>query len=81
MTAEDEAQFSAVIDEILEASDLNTISRKTITKGLETEIGRDLSHSKVGILSLVRGIGISDPESTAYWRAAYRATGVPALCL
>lgn len=44
-----EATYSVIIDEILRASDINTISAKRIRKGLHERIGHDLSEQKVRI--------------------------------
>lgn len=40
-------QFTPIIDSILAKSDLNTISEKRIRKGLQEEIGYDLTPQKV----------------------------------
>ena len=42
-----EASYSAIIDEILKGSDLNTISAKRIRKGLQERVEYDTSHQKV----------------------------------
>jgi upstream activation factor subunit UAF30 len=42
-----EASYSAIIDSILAASDLNTISAKRIRKGLQEKVDYDISHQKV----------------------------------
>jgi upstream activation factor subunit UAF30 len=42
-----EASYSAIIDGILESSDLNTISAKAIRKGLQSKVDYDLSAQKV----------------------------------
>jgi hypothetical protein len=42
-----EASYSAIIDEILRASDINTISAKRIRKGLQDRVDHDLSEQKV----------------------------------
>ncbi|KAI2482857.1 swib mdm2 domain-containing protein [Pyrenophora tritici-repentis] len=39
--------YSAIIDEILRASDINTISAKRIRKGLQERVDHDLSQQKV----------------------------------
>lgn len=45
-----EANYTKIIDSILAASDLNTISEKRIRKGLEAAVQDDLTHQKVGPL-------------------------------
>jgi upstream activation factor subunit UAF30 len=47
VTAEEEADFTRIIDGILSTADLETVTRKKIREGLETAIGRDLSEQKV----------------------------------
>ena len=47
MTTTQEAAYSAIIDEILATSDLNTISAKRIRKGLQEKVEYDLSEQKV----------------------------------
>jgi hypothetical protein len=48
LTPEELERYTAIIDDILETSDLETISRKTIRKGLENALGgQDLSENKV----------------------------------
>lgn len=42
-----EASYSAIIDSILAASDINTISAKRIRKGLQEQVDYDISHQKV----------------------------------
>lgn len=44
---EQRASYSAIIDEILAASDLNTISAKRIRKGLQEKVAYDISDQKV----------------------------------
>ena len=46
LPAEVEASYAVIIDEILRASDLNTISAKRIRKGLQERIGHDTSNQK-----------------------------------
>jgi hypothetical protein len=46
LPAELKASYTVIIDEILRASDLNTISAKRIRKGLQERIGVDTSHQK-----------------------------------
>ena len=42
-----EASYTAIIDDILQSSDLNTISAKRIRKGLQERVDSDTSHQKV----------------------------------
>ena len=44
---EQQASYSAIIDSILASSDLNTISAKTIRKGLQARVDYDLTPQKV----------------------------------
>ncbi|KAL1793348.1 hypothetical protein ACET3X_008330 [Alternaria dauci] len=48
-----QASYSAIIDEILRASDINTISAKRIRKGLQERVEDDLSLQKEQITSLI----------------------------
>lgn len=48
VTSEELKRYTAIIDDILETSDLETISRKKIRQGLENALGgQDLSEQKV----------------------------------
>lgn len=48
MNSEEEARYTAIIDNILQTADLNTVTRKKIRLGLEKALdGRDLSDQKV----------------------------------
>ncbi|CAA9962349.1 hypothetical protein CFE70_005764 [Pyrenophora teres f. teres 0-1] len=47
------ATYSAIIDEILRASDINTISAKRIRKGLQERVEHDLSQQKDQITTLI----------------------------
>ncbi|KUJ22868.1 SWIB-domain-containing protein [Mollisia scopiformis] len=47
------AQYSAIIDNILNKADLTTISRKKIMAELATTLGKDLSHQKEAVKSLI----------------------------
>lgn len=47
---EQEAAYSAIIDSILQSSDLETVSAKRIRKGLQERVDYDISHQKVGSL-------------------------------
>ena len=40
-------KYAAIIDDILENADLNTISAKRIRKGLQERLGHDISGEKV----------------------------------
>jgi upstream activation factor subunit UAF30 len=42
-----EASYTLIIDNILSASDLNTISAKRIRKALQEELGHDIAAQKV----------------------------------
>ncbi|KAF2033804.1 SWIB/MDM2 domain protein [Setomelanomma holmii] len=53
LAPEVEASYSAIIDEILKASDLNTISAKRIRKGLQERVDYDTSHQKDAITALI----------------------------
>lgn len=45
----EKAQYSAIIDDILATSDLNTISARRIRAELETKLGVDVSEKKVSL--------------------------------
>lgn len=45
---EQQASYSAIIDQILASSDLNTISAKRIRKGLQEKVDYDITPQKVG---------------------------------
>lgn len=47
MTAEVEASFVTIIDSILAASDLNSISEKRIRKGIQAGVDYDIAPLKV----------------------------------
>jgi len=47
VTAEEEARYTKIIDGILAAADLQTVTRKRIRQGLEAAVGKDLSDQKV----------------------------------
>ncbi|KAM0339901.1 hypothetical protein ACHAPU_010733 [Fusarium lateritium] len=54
LTTEELERFTAIIDNILETSDLETISRKKIRQGLENALGgQDLSEQKSAIKRLI----------------------------
>ncbi|KAF2200139.1 SWIB-domain-containing protein [Delitschia confertaspora ATCC 74209] len=48
-----EASYAAIIDDILAASDLNTISAKRIRKGLQEKVDYDISHQKDQVTALI----------------------------
>lgn len=50
---EQQASYSAIIDEILATSDLNTISAKRIRKGLQERVSYDITHQKQAITDLI----------------------------
>lgn len=52
LPTEVEASYSAIIDEILRASDINTISAKRIRKGLQERVSYDLSDQKVRVVAV-----------------------------
>ena len=56
---EQRASYSAIIDDILGASDLNTISAKRIRKGLQDKVAVDLSDQKVRLIPLDSGIDMA----------------------
>lgn len=47
VTADEEARYTSIIDNILRTSDLATVSRKKVRRGLEDKIGKDLESQKV----------------------------------
>jgi len=53
LSADVVATYSAIIDEILRASDINTISAKRIRKGLQERVEHDLSQQKDQITTLI----------------------------
>lgn len=53
LSAELEAAYAVIIDDILRSSDINTISAKRIRKGLQERVGRDISHQKDAITALI----------------------------
>ncbi|KAK1753360.1 upstream activation factor subunit spp27 [Echria macrotheca] len=53
LTADEEARYTEIIDGILAAADLQTVTRKRIRQGLETAVGKDLSDQKNAIKSLI----------------------------
>ncbi|KAI9832406.1 MAG: hypothetical protein M1819_004395 [Sarea resinae] len=48
-----EASYATIIDSILAKSDLNTISEKRIRKGLQEQVGYDLTPQKAAIKTLI----------------------------
>ena len=64
MTPETEISYTTIIDSILAASDLNTISEKRIRKGLQAAVDYDITPLKVAMVEatascnmLIRGLG------------------------
>ena len=53
MTPETEASYVTIIDSILAASDLNTISEKRIRKGLQAAVDYDITPLKVTRLETI----------------------------
>lgn len=49
-----EASYSAIIDDILASSDLETVSAKRIRKGLQEKVDYDISPQKVSVHSLAQ---------------------------
>lgn len=49
VSEEQRASFTKVIDSILAASDINTISSKRIRQGLQATVNYDLNDYKVGL--------------------------------
>jgi upstream activation factor subunit UAF30 len=47
VTAEEKSHYTRIIDGILSAADLQTVTRKKIRQGLEAAIDKDLSDQKV----------------------------------
>lgn len=50
VTDEETTEYSRIIDGILAAADLQTVTRKKIRQGLEAAIEKDLSDQKVRLL-------------------------------
>lgn len=48
VTPEEARQYTAIVDDILAQSDLNTISAKAIRKGIQQKVEHDISAKKVG---------------------------------
>ncbi|KAI9771931.1 MAG: hypothetical protein M1839_002714 [Geoglossum umbratile] len=48
-----EASYATIIDSILAGSDLNTVSAKTIRKGLQAAVDYDITHQKAAINDLI----------------------------
>ena len=62
LPAEVAATYSVIIDEILRASDLNTISAKRIRKGLQEQIGRDIEPQKVRLTCTAQQASDTKPQ-------------------
>jgi upstream activation factor subunit UAF30 len=63
VTSEEERQFTVIIDEILSSADLNTISAKTIRKGIQAKVDYDINEKKVlgnELLGASRDLGRTD---------------------
>lgn len=58
-----EASYTLIIDNILSASDLNTISAKRIRKALQEELGHDIAAQKVAPRSHVRQSHYTDIQT------------------
>ena len=54
VTPETEASFTTIVDSILAASDLNTVSEKRIRKGLQATVSYDITPLKVFIAGVAR---------------------------
>ncbi|KAF2710512.1 SWIB-domain-containing protein [Pleomassaria siparia CBS 279.74] len=72
LSPDKEVLYTRIIDSILAASDLNTISAKRIRKGLQEELGYDISAQKDAVTSLIMKRfdkfnadrdGLPDPEA------------------
>ncbi|KAJ5644485.1 hypothetical protein N7507_010496 [Penicillium longicatenatum] len=74
LSSEVRDRFTEIIDSILAKSDLNTISEKRIRKGLQEEVGYDLTPQKAEVKQLImerfdiyaekNGVGESPEEAT-----------------
>lgn len=53
LTPDEMRQYTKIIDHILKTSDLATVSRKKVRKGLELELDKDLSDQKDAIKTLI----------------------------
>ncbi|KAH8881308.1 DEK C terminal domain-containing protein [Thozetella sp. PMI_491] len=53
LSAEEKAEYTRIIDNILSSADLETVTRKKVREGLETTTGKDLSEQKSAIKSLI----------------------------
>ncbi|OIW22550.1 SWIB-domain-containing protein [Coniochaeta ligniaria NRRL 30616] len=53
LSAEERAEYTRVIDEILHDSDLQTVTRKAIMRGLEEVVSKDLEDQKKAIKELI----------------------------
>jgi upstream activation factor subunit UAF30 len=47
VTADEKREYSAIIDDILAQSDLNTVSAKAIRKGIQQRVDHNISAKKV----------------------------------
>ena len=62
LPAEVAATYTVIIDEILRASDLNTISAKRIRKGLQERIGKDTTLQKVRLTRTAQQASDTKPQ-------------------
>ena len=62
LPAEVAATYTVIIDEILRASDLNTISAKRIRKGLQERIGKDTTPQKVCLTRTAQQASDTKPQ-------------------
>lgn len=53
LSAEEKAEYTRVIDQILHKSDLQTVTRKAIMRGLEEAVDKDLDNQKKAIKELI----------------------------
>jgi hypothetical protein len=61
-----EASYSAIIDDILATSNINTVSAKHIRRGLQAKVGYDITPQKVlGLLHQARSQCASDVNTNS----------------
>ncbi|KAF1815563.1 SWIB-domain-containing protein [Eremomyces bilateralis CBS 781.70] len=53
LSAQQENDFSKIIDDILAESDINTVSSKSIRKGVQAKVGYDLTPYKKSVVTLI----------------------------
>ena len=56
LSREVKASYTRIIDSILAASDLNTISENRIRKGIQETVGYDVTRQKVSLIEVKLGI-------------------------